>query len=176
MKIAKRIVAVCAAFAAGWVTYMIAMMMTVYDGLISMIFQPFVAILCSGLCVLLALLVGLILRIPMLSRWWHSSRVWAVALMVISCLVLSLGSSLGITEVYTDHETGRQFTGLHSAAALSGYFVLIFAIANWPFRSRTNVEPDDPHEPPSRASVSDAPDSSDAGFAASDRCRRRSVS
>jgi hypothetical protein len=136
----RRALAIFVALAVGWIVYMIAMMMTVYDGVLSMIFQPIMAVLCSGFFVGLALLVGLVLRIPFISRWWQASRLWAVALISGSLSILCFGSLLGITEVYTDHETGRQFTGLHSAAALSAYFAMIFGLANWPFRGK-NVEP-----------------------------------
>ena len=135
----RRALAIFAAFVVGWIGYMIAMMMTVYDGIISMIFQPIMAVLCSGFFVALALLVGLLFRIPMVSRWWLSSRLWALTLVLGSLFILCFGSFLGITQVYTDPETGRQFTGLHSAAALSGYFAMIFGLANWPFRDR-NVQ------------------------------------
>jgi hypothetical protein len=37
------------AFAVGWVVYMIAMLMPTYDGAFSLIFQPIMAALCSGL-------------------------------------------------------------------------------------------------------------------------------
>jgi hypothetical protein len=136
----RRALPILLAFVVGWVVYMIAMMMTVYDGILSMILQPFMAVLCSGLFVASALLVGLILKIPLISRWWRSSRLGALTLVLGSSFVLCFGSALGITQVYTDHENGRQFMGLHSAAALSGYFALIFALANWPLRSK-NVAP-----------------------------------
>jgi hypothetical protein len=131
-----RALAIFVAFVVGWIVYMIAMMMTVYDGIISIIFQPIMAVLCSGFFVALALLVGLLLKIPLISRWWRSRRLWALTLVLGSLFVLCFGSLFEITQVYTDHETGRQFTGLHSAAALSGYFALIFGLANWPFRDK----------------------------------------
>jgi hypothetical protein len=136
----RRVLAIFVAFVVGWIVYMVAMMMTVYDGVISMIFQPFMAVLCSGFFVALALLLGLLLKIPLISCWWRSNRLWALTLVLGSLFILCFGSFLGITQVYTDHETGRQFTGLHSAAALSGYFALIFGLANWPFRDK-KVEP-----------------------------------
>lgn len=139
----RRALAIFVAFVVEWIVYMIAMMMTVYDGIISMIFQPIMAVLCSGSFLALALLVGLILRIPVISRWWRSSRLWALTLVLGSLFILCFGSFLGVTQVYTDHETGRQFTGLHSAAALGGYFALIFGLSNWPLRAKP-VEPSAP--------------------------------
>jgi len=131
-----RLLAIGVAYVIGWFVYMIAMMMTVYDGLGSMIFQPIMAALSSGVFVLLAVLVGLVLKIPILSRWWRSSRVWAGILIAGSLFMLCFGSWLGFGDIYTDFETGRQFKGLHPIAAFSAYFCLIFAIANWPFSSK----------------------------------------
>lgn len=135
----RRALTIALAFVVGWIVYMIAMVLTVYDGVLSLIFQPIMATLCSGFFVALALVVGLILKIPVVSRWWRATPLWALSLMLGSVFVLCFGSWLGITQVYTDQETGRQFTGLNVVAALSGYFTLIFAVANWPLRER-NIE------------------------------------
>lgn len=90
----RRALAIFVAFVVEWIVYMIAMMMTVYDGIISMIFQPIMAVLCSGSFLALALLVGLILRIPVISRWWRSSRLWALTLVLGSLFILCFGSFL----------------------------------------------------------------------------------
>jgi hypothetical protein len=71
-----RALAVLAAFAVGWVVYMVGMVLTVYDGLLSLIFQPIMAALWSGFVVLLSLLVGLVLRVGPVSRFWNGSGRW----------------------------------------------------------------------------------------------------
>ena len=68
-----RSLAILVAFGVGWVVYMVAMVLTVYDGLLSMIFQPILAALWSGCVVSLSLLLGLVLRIPPVSRVWRAS-------------------------------------------------------------------------------------------------------
>jgi hypothetical protein len=122
---------IVAAWIIGWIVYMIAMMMTVYEGLLSFIFQPIIGAVASSIFVGAALLVGLVFRIPVIAKAWTSSRWWAALLAVGSILVLCLGSAVGLTAVYTT-ETGSSFTGLHPIAGLAASFLLIFSIANWP--------------------------------------------
>lgn len=133
----KRLLAVLAAFVAGWVAYMVAMVATVYDGLISLVFQPFMAAIVSGLFVTGSLGLGFLLRmIPGVGRGWDSNR-WIAALMVLGSLfALCFGYSLGFRETQLNSETGRSFVTLDGRVAISGYFLLIFAIANWPIRAR----------------------------------------
>lgn len=136
---AARLAAVVVAFAVGWGVYMVGMVLTVYDGLLSLIFQPFMAALWSTLFVGLSLVAGLVLRIPPLKRWWTGSRVWACSLAAASLCVLVFGYSLGLTYMGVHPELGHEVKILHPLAALGGYAGLIFALANWPLRS--NLEP-----------------------------------
>jgi len=122
------------AFAVGWLVYMIGMLTTTYDGLLSLIFQPIMAVFWSGLFVVLALLVGLVLRLPPLARIWNASPFWAFAVAGASQFSLIFGYSLGLTDVGTHPETKQQFAMLHPAVAVGGYFFLVFSIANWPIR------------------------------------------
>lgn len=131
-RLLTRSMMIVAAWIIGWILYMIAMMMTVYVGLLSFIFQPIMGAVASSIFVGAALLVGLIFRIPVIAKAWTSSRWWAALLAVGSILVLCLGSAVGFTTVYTNPETGSQLTVLHPIAALAASFLLIFSIANWP--------------------------------------------
>lgn len=133
---------VIAAWIVAWVTYMIAMMMTTYDGLLSLIFQPIMAAIASTLFVSAALLVGLVLRVPFVRKVWTATWAWAAALAALSILAMCLGSTLGLTYIYTNPETKTQFRGIHPAAALLSYFTLIFSIANWPLPTKLNSHRD----------------------------------
>ena len=130
----RRAIAVCAAFAIGWIVYMIAMVMTVYDGITSLIFQPIIAAVFSSVAVGVGLLVGCIFCIPPMGRFWRSSWFWAAALAGGSILVMICGADWGLTQTFTNPETGHQSVGLRSDVALVSYLVLIFAVANWPVR------------------------------------------
>jgi hypothetical protein len=142
-RLVLRFMAIGAAFAAGWLVYMIAMMMTVYDGAPSLIFQPIVAALFSGFVVGLSLFVGLLLRVPPLARAWNASWLVAASIAAASVFILVFGYSLGLTDVGVNPETHQEVTMLHPAAGLGGSFALVFSLANWPIRRR-----DAQNEPP----------------------------
>jgi hypothetical protein len=129
---ALRLVASFIAWAVGWVVYMIAMAMTVYDGFLSLIFQPFIAVFVSAIFVFMALIVGLVFRIPAVGRLWRASRWTAIVLIALSLSLMCFGSAMGMTQTFIHPDTGEPIVGLHSAVALSSYFFLLFAIANWP--------------------------------------------
>jgi len=135
----KRLFAVLIAFIAGWVAYMVAMVATVYDGLLSLLFQPVMAAVASGLFVGLSLVAGLLLMIPSLGKAWNSNRGIAGLMVLGSLFVLCFGYGLGFRETQVDPETGRTIVTLDGRVAIGGYFLMIFAIANWPLRARTGV-------------------------------------
>lgn len=94
------------------------------------------AIIFSGIIVGIALLIGLILNIPFLNRWWNSRYVWAGLLIGFSLFILIFGYSLGITFIGTNPETGEKIKMLHPLAGIIGYFTLLFSISNWPIKSK----------------------------------------
>ena len=120
------------AWGAGWAVYLVAAILWGYEGLLALLLQTLCAAAVSALGVAAVLTAGLVLRVRPLGRRWHSGRSWAAALAVASLGVLGLGSSAGLTAVYSDPETGREFPGLHPAAAVASYFGLLFALAHWP--------------------------------------------
>jgi hypothetical protein len=120
------------AWGAGWAIYLVAALAWGYDGIASLILQPLCAAAVSAACVGAALLVGLVLRVRPVGRLWHTHRAWAAVIAAASLAVMGLGSSVGLTGVYADPETGRRFVALHPAAALLSYFLLLFALAHWP--------------------------------------------
>jgi hypothetical protein len=70
--------------------------------------EPSMAALTSGVCVAVALLVGLLLRIPFVSRWWWSTSLWAPLVARASLFVLTFGYYVGLTYVGTNPETGSR--------------------------------------------------------------------
>ena len=136
----RRALAIFIALAVGWVVYMIAMAMTVYDGLISMVFQPIIAMICSTLVVGISLLVGLLFKVPVVGRLWRASSIPAALLLVGSLLIFCFGFRFGLRETFIHPETHQQFEGLHPVAAVGAYCMLLFAIANWPFKKKRNAE------------------------------------
>ena len=113
---------------------MIAMVVTIYDGILSLIFQPIMAAITSALAVGLGLLFGLIFLVPCLGKIWRSSWVWAAIIASVCVLILCFGSGFGVTKKFTDRETGLTHEGLRPSVALASYLVLIFTVVNWPMR------------------------------------------
>jgi hypothetical protein len=124
------------AFAVGWLVYMVAMVVTVYDGIGSVIFQPFMAAISSALMVGVAFLCGFILDEPSIGRVWKKSRIPSAALVAGSILMMCFGSSLGLRQTITDAETGDKHTGLHFIVGLGCYFFLLFSITHWPIKQK----------------------------------------
>src|SRR3954449_13257279 len=118
----------------GWIVYMMIILATVFDGGLSFVIQGFVGIEVSGLCLGGAFLLGLVFKIPALGRWWKASRGWAAGLASISVAVLGASPMLGLTRNYLDDASGVEYTKLHPVICPLCYFLLIFAVANWPVR------------------------------------------
>jgi hypothetical protein len=132
MRVLTRGVAAAVAFVVGWAVYMVGMVLTVYDGCLSLLFQPIMAALWSSLTVAAALASGLILRLPGLRRWWRSSMLWAASIAGASLFLLVFGYALGLRSTFVDPESGVEFQALQVGVAIGAYFALLFAIANWP--------------------------------------------
>jgi hypothetical protein len=129
----RRVIAIVAACVTGWFVYMVAMMVTVYDGLLSLIFQPIVV----TVVVVGSLIVGLVFHIPPVGRAWRRAPFLAPAITVGSIALMCSGTRLGLTQTFTDHETGRQWVGLHRGINISSFLVMVFTITNWPVKSNT---------------------------------------
>jgi hypothetical protein len=133
------VIAAAIAFSIGWNVYMFGTMLMPSQGALALIVQPFLAAFFSMLFVGLALLVGWILKIPPLFRWWTSTRLWAVLVAGSSVFLLAFGQLLGITAIGENPKTGGEFVMLHPIAGLCGYFFLLFAVANWPSSMKRRV-------------------------------------
>ena len=131
-RVAARTACIAIALALGWLVYMVGVLLTMYDGILVLFVQALMAVLFSGVTVALALAVGLVLRVPALWHVWNSSRAWAVSILAASVGLLTLGYPLGLRFTATHPETGAELVMLHPAAAVCGYFGLLFAVANFP--------------------------------------------
>jgi len=120
------------AWITGWIAYMVVMFAMVFDGIISLLFQPFIAIAASFLCVMIAWFLGLIFKVPILGRWWNSSWKLPAGLATISILILFASPTYEQIDSEGDH-----YLTLHPIIGPVCYFLLIFAVANWPLRSRS---------------------------------------
>lgn len=119
-----------AAFAAGGVLYLIGVMLMPYEGFESVILQPLCAVTVSALCTGTAALAGLLLRIRGIRQVWTPGIAFGVLLIGLALLFLS--EPMGLTCPYSDPGSGRSWVGPNATAILSGYFLTLFTVANWP--------------------------------------------
>ena len=107
---------------------MIAMVMTTYDGIMSFIFQPIVAVFLSGISVLAICVVGLPLMIPKLWMIW--SRAWVVptGIFTISLCLMYMSWLPQYREYVSDGDTGVQVPTFNTMMVLGGWFLLGFSI------------------------------------------------
>lgn len=121
------------AFAVGWIAYLIAMAMTVYDGMLSMIFQPIVGAIFTSLGLLLVTLSGCILLwIPVWRRWRQVGSWICLALLIsgITAIIMSWHPSLRIT--VWDEIEHAYVQSFEPRLAIGGWALLMFAIAYLP--------------------------------------------
>lgn len=127
------------AWIAGWITYMIAMAMTVYDGFPSLLFQPFMGAICASVGVLAVLILGSPLLIPRLWTAW--TKVWwiPIVLVVISVFAMILSWFPGFRTTVYDQELQRQVETFHPVLSICGWFGILFSLVWFPVLSIRNA-------------------------------------
>jgi uncharacterized membrane protein YhaH (DUF805 family) len=126
-------------FALGWLIYMVAMVLTVYDGVLSLIFQPFMAALFSGLFVAAALVLGLALRVPKIRDAWSNAGWWVLLITVASVAVMIFQAQLGLQTEFMNPETKEKMKTISPVAGVVCYFLAIFPVVNLPRKKKPNV-------------------------------------
>lgn len=130
---------------AGWVVYLLEILAAIYmiPGFyhpLMILGQPVMALIISVSTTGLALLTGLLLKIPWVNKRWTGSARWAKGLLITGLFLLwGGGSLLGFNqtnsfEAIPGHTVTYQW--LRTDVACICYFVLIFSIANWPIIRR----------------------------------------
>jgi hypothetical protein len=125
-------------FVVGWLIYMVAMVLTVYDGALSLIFQPVMAGLFSGIFVAAAFVIGLPLRTRKLRDAWSAVGWWALLISAAAIGVLVFYAKLGLEVEGVDPETNEKIRMISPLAGLLAYFFAIFPVVNLPPK-RNNV-------------------------------------
>ncbi|MEI6862572.1 MAG: hypothetical protein WCL04_10020 [Verrucomicrobiota bacterium] len=128
-------------FVLGWLIYMVAMVLTTYDGVLSLIFQPFMAALFSCAFVVAALLVGLPLRAPRIREVWCGVGWWVLLITVAAIGVMIFHVQLGLQTELVNPETKEKMKTMSPAAGAICYFLAIFPIVNLPGKKESNQAP-----------------------------------
>jgi hypothetical protein len=119
------------AFILGLVIYMIAMVMTTYDGIASMILQPIMGSILTGLALIALLVVGSPLLIGAVWKRWRRVGwlVLAVTMIGIACLIASWHP---FRVKVLNPDTGAMVDSFHPALAVGGWLAAMFGVAFCP--------------------------------------------
>jgi hypothetical protein len=120
------------AFLLGMVLYMVAMMMTTYDGVLSIIFQPLMGALLTGLSLVMLCILGS----PLLLRqvWVGWRHLWWIPILLvfagIGAVVVSWHPSFRIRVFNPDTKTW--IDSFQPELAISGWLAAMFGVAFCP--------------------------------------------
>jgi len=112
--------------------YMLAVAMTVYDGLISMIFQPIMGAIFTGIAILLLLLIGLPIRLwKQLNVWWRSH--WWIPFVIgtVAFIMICLSWSPGLRVQAMDPDLNIMVDSFHPLLAIGGWLLTLFAVLHF---------------------------------------------
>ena len=128
------VVQLAVAFLVAWFYYMVAMAMTVYDGALSLIFQPIMGALFAGLVVLLCLACGLPIRF--VARWrqfWQ--RLWWLPFFLgsVGFMLMVLSWQPPFRQTVHDYATNIDIQTFQPAMVLSGWLLSVFAALHFWF-------------------------------------------
>lgn len=124
------------AFFAGWAVYMLAIVMTVYDGLMSIVFQPIVGAIFSLVGVVAMGLLGLPLYWGPLRSWWWTRGAWlSVFILAASIVALGLSWHPSLRIMVRHPELATDIASFHPTLAIGGWLGLLFCLAHTPLLS-----------------------------------------
>ena len=131
-----RLIWIGVAFATSWILYMVGMLLTSYDGLLSLIFQPIMASVFSTIGIAVSLIFGLIIRYPPIGNWWRKTYLWASLGVALGSATLILAYPLGFTTTVQHFETGSDMKIIAPGLAIAAWLLIVFALTNWPHKPR----------------------------------------
>ena len=123
---------IIAAMIIGVCYYMLAVAMTVYDGILSMIFQPVMGAIFSGIAIVLLLIVGLPIRlIKKVNMWWkaHWWLPFFIGSVAFCMMVLSWMPHFRVQIM--DPEFGTMVDSFHPVLAIGGWLLTLFAVLHF---------------------------------------------
>ena len=135
-----------AALFVGVCWYMLAMVMTVYDGILSFIFQPIMAVIFTTVGIVLVWIAGLPIRFSKRLRSWWLARWWispVLATVAFAMMVASWHPDLRIKVWNPDLEHWQDSFQPH--LAIGGWLLTLFAVLHFfpPFQWLRSTPRDD---------------------------------
>ena len=120
------------ALAVGVVYYMLAMAMTVYDGVLSLMFQPIMGTILTLTAIVILLVVGLpIRRLTRLHRWWRNH--WWIALVsgLVGFIMMYASWQPEFRVQVLDPELNTLIDSFHPGLAVGGWMLTIFSVLHF---------------------------------------------
>jgi len=112
--------------------YMVATVLTLYDGLLSLVFQPVIGGFFSLVVVLGLLVIGLPIRmIPGVNRWWK--RYWWVSLLAAGVAFLMMWASWipSMRIVIVDPDLQIERESFQPLLSIGGWVLAMFAVLHF---------------------------------------------
>lgn len=128
------VIQVTTALLVAWLYYMIAMMMTTYDGFPSLLLQPFMGAIFACVAVLICLLIGLPIRfVVSVRRLWQ--RLWWLPLFLgsLGFVLMVLSWLPPFRQTTYDQIRQMEVQTFQPILAVSGWLVSIFAALHFWF-------------------------------------------
>jgi hypothetical protein len=112
--------------------YMLAVAMTVYDGILSMIFQPIMGAIFSGIAILLLLILGLPIRfIKRINMWWKAHWWMPLFIGTAAFIMMILSWTPAFRIKVMDPDLGMMVDSFHPVLAISGWLLTLFAVLHF---------------------------------------------
>jgi len=146
------------AFLVGVFYYMIAVAMTVYDGALSLIFQPIMGAIFTAIGIAICLVLGSPIRfIRPIKTWWR--RYWWIPFIIGTLgFVMMIASWFPAFRVEVmDPELGYMVDSFHPVLAIGGWTISLFAALHFyppkPYGLFRKLMPNKAVEPTSQSSA-----------------------
>ena len=123
---------ITAALIVGVCYYLLAMAMTVYDGILSMMFQPIVGAILTLIAIAVMSLVGLPVRLMRpLNNWWRKH--WWIVFVIGAVAFLMMYASWmpQFRTTVLDPETDMEVASFDPTLAVGGWLLTIFAVLHF---------------------------------------------
>jgi hypothetical protein len=132
MKPMNALLQITGALIVGVCYYMLAATMTLYDGILSMMFQPILGTLFTLLAIAGLSLVGMPIRLMRpVNDWWRHH--WWIVFVIGTVAFLMMYASWmpQFRTTVLDPETDREIASFHPVLAVGGWLLTIFAILHF---------------------------------------------
>ncbi len=123
---------IIAALIVGVCYYMLAMAVTVYDGLLSLIFQPIVGTIITSVAIAVLLVLGLPIRfLSRLHQWWQEHWWFVFVLGTVAFGMMSASWHPQLRVQITHPDLGMPVDSFHPVLAIGGWMLTIFSVLHF---------------------------------------------